>query len=222
MEKHIGTGAGKGIKRIDPITDATLAEGAVLTMDTIQLGGVDDTTRTTRAVLGASAKIIVRERIMTDGNEKAKTAFSVVLECDDSGADLVSRSVARGNSHQEFTSRIVGKVRCTGHSECDAILAEQGTVNASPTLDAHHVDAELIHEAAIGKIAGEQILKLRTLGLTEEEAEHYRRLSAIISVWTPEDISSLRQCCSSALRPDITGFSFCGTQSLPRSGIPKR
>ena len=170
-EKHIGTGAGKGIKRIDPITDATLAEGAVLTMDTIQLGGVDDTTRTTRAVLGASAKIIVRERIMTDGNEKAKTDFSVVLEGEDSGADLVSRSVARGNSHQEFTSRIVGKVRCTGHSECDAILAEQGTVNASPTLDAHHVDAELIHEAAIGKIAGEQILKLRTLGLTEEEAE---------------------------------------------------
>lgn len=171
LEKHIGTGGGKGIKRIDPITDAELAEGAVLTMDTIQLGGVDDTTRTTRAVLGASAKIIVRERIMTDGNEKAKTDFSVVLEGEDSGADLVSRSVARGNSHQEFTSRIVGKVRCTGHSECDAILAEQGTVNASPSLDARHVDAELIHEAAIGKIAGEQILKLRTLGLTEEEAE---------------------------------------------------
>ena len=171
LEKHIGTGGGKGIKRIDPITDAELAEGAVLTMDTIQLGGVDDTTRTTRAVLGASAKIIVRERIMTYGNEKAKTDFSVVLEGEDSGADLVSRSVARGNSHQEFTSRIVGKVRCTGQSECDAILAEQGTVSASPSLDARHVDAELIHEAAIGKIAGEQILKLRTLGLTEEEAE---------------------------------------------------
>ena len=171
LEKHIGTGSGKGIRRIDPVTDATLAEGAILTMDTIQLGGVDDTTRTTRAVLGPAAKIIVRERIMTDGNEKAKTDFSVILEGEDSGADLVSRSVARGNSHQEFTSKIVGKVRCTGHSECDAILAEQGTVNAAPSLDARHVDAALIHEAAIGKIAGEQILKLRTLGLTEEEAE---------------------------------------------------
>jgi len=171
LEKHIGTGGGKGIRRIDPVTEATLAEGASLTMDTIQLGGVDDTTRTTRAVLGPSAKLIVRERIMTDGSEKAKTDFSVILEGEDSGADLVSRSVARGNSHQEFTSKIVGKVRCTGHSECDAILAEGGTVNASPSLDARHVDAALIHEAAIGKIAGEQILKLRTLGLTEEEAE---------------------------------------------------
>lgn len=171
LEKHIGTGGGAGVKRIDPVTDATLSEGAVLTMDTIQLGGVDHTTRITKAVLGASAKIIVRERIMTDGNEKAKTDFSVVLEGEDSGADLVSRSVARGNSHQEFTSKIIGKARCTGHSECDAIIAEHGTVVASPSLDALHVDAALIHEAAIGKIAGEQILKLRTLGLTEAEAE---------------------------------------------------
>lgn len=171
LEKHIGTGGGKGVKRIDPVTDATLAEGSSLTMDTIQLGGVDKTTRTTRAVLGKAARIIVRERIMTDGNETAKTDFTVVLEGEDAGADLVSRSVARGHSHQEFTSKIIGKVRCTGHSECDAILAEQGTVNASPSLDARHVDAALIHEAAIGKIAGEQILKLRTLGLTEEEAE---------------------------------------------------
>ena len=171
LEKHIGTGGGAGIKRIDPVTDATLKEGASLTMDTIQLGGVDYTTRITRAVVGPGAKVVVRERIMTDGKEKAKTDFSVVLEGDGSGADLVSRSVARGDSHQEFTSKIVGKARCTGHSECDAILADQGTVTASPSLDALHVDAELIHEAAIGKIAGEQILKLRTLGLTEQEAE---------------------------------------------------
>lgn len=171
LEKHIGTGEGSGSKRIDPVTDVILKKGATLTMDTVQLGGVDISVRKTYAVLESNAKIVVRERIMTNGNEKARTDFEVILKGEDSGADLVSRSVARGNSHQEFNSKIVGKVRCTGHSECDAILAEEGTVSASPSLEACHVDAALIHEAAIGKIAGEQILKLRTLGLTEEEAE---------------------------------------------------
>lgn len=171
VEKHLGTGKGKGIKKIDPVTDIILKENSSLTMDTIQLGGVDVSTRKTYAVLEKDAKLLVRERIMTDGVEKARTDFDVILKGEGSGADLVSRSVARGNSHQEFYSKIVGRVRCTGHSECDAILAENGTVTASPSLEASHVDAELIHEAAIGKIAGEQILKLRTLGLTEEEAE---------------------------------------------------
>ena len=108
---------------------------------------------------------------MTDGYETAQTDFDVTLAGEDCGADLVSRSVARGHSHQIFNSCIRGENRCTGHSECDAILADEGTVSAAPALEASHVDAELIHEAAIGKIAGEQILKLRTLGLTEEEAE---------------------------------------------------
>ena len=170
-EKHIASGAGSGAKKIDPVTDAELAEGAYLEMDTVQLGGVTTTTRKTRAVLQKNARLVVRERIMTNGDEFARTDFVVRLEGEGSAADLVSRSVARGNSRQEFASTIKGNAPCTGHSECDAILAENGTVLAQPGLEANHVDAALIHEAAIGKIAGEQLLKLRTLGLTSEEAE---------------------------------------------------
>mgnify|MGYP004528042225 CR=1 FL=1 len=170
-EKHIGTGQGTGRRRIDPVTDAKLAEGAVLEMDTIQLRGVDNTVRKTSAVLGKNARLLVRERLMTDGAEEAESVFNVTLEGEDSGVDLVSRSVARGQSRQCFRSMIVGQARCTGHSECDAILVDEGRVVAMPGLEAAHVDAALIHEAAIGKIAGEQILKLQTLGLTEAEAE---------------------------------------------------
>ncbi len=170
-EKHIGLGEGKGLRRIDPVTDATLAQDATLEMDTIQLSGVDSTDRKTRAVLGPRAKLIIRERIMTDGEEQAKTDFEVSLDGEDSGVDLISRSVARDHSHQEYHSRIRGNNRCTGHSECDAILVGNGTVNAAPELYAGNIDAALIHEAAIGKIAGEQILKLRSLGLTEQQAE---------------------------------------------------
>ena len=170
-EKHIGTGSGAGAKRIDPVTDATLDENAYMEMDTSQLGGVTSTSRTTNARLGAGAKLVIRERLLTDGDERAKSVFNVFLDGDESAADLVSRSVARGNSFQEYVSVIEGNCRCTGHSECDAILAENGRVNASPALNAACIDASLIHEAAIGKIAGEQIIKLCTLGLTEEEAE---------------------------------------------------
>lgn len=170
-EKHIGTGMGKGAKRINPVTDAYLDEGAVLTMDTIQLSGVDTTDRKTTAKLAENAKIVVRERLLTDGDEYAKTDFDVILEGENSGADIVSRSVAKGNSKQEYYSRIIGKCPCTGHTECDAILSGNGKVYATPALYAEHEDASLIHEAAIGKIAGEQLLKLRTLGLTEAEAE---------------------------------------------------
>lgn len=170
-EKHIGTGKGTGAKRINPVTDAYLEEGAVLTMDTIQLSGVDTTDRKTTAKLAENAKIVVRERLLTDGDEYAKTDFDVILEGENSGADIVSRSVAKGNSKQEYYSRIIGKTACAGHTECDAILAGNGKVYATPALYAEHEDASLIHEAAIGKIAGEQLLKLRTLGLTESEAE---------------------------------------------------
>ena len=171
LEKHIGTGGGSGKRSIDPVTEATLAEGAILEMDTSQLGGVDDTTRTTRATLAAGAKLYIRERLLTEGSQQARTDFEVFLDGEDSGVDLISRSVAKGNSHQAYRSRIVGNTRCTGHSECDAIIADNGTVTAAPELTANSGDAALIHEAAIGKIAGEQLLKLRTLGLTEEEAE---------------------------------------------------
>ena len=170
-EKHIGTGKGQGIKRIDPVTDIELAEDSQLEMDTVQLSGVDKTTRTTRGKLGARAKLIIRERIMTDGDETAKTDFEVSMDGEDAGVDLISRSVAKDNSYQEYHSVIKGNCRCTGHSECDAILVGNGKVNAAPELYAGDIDASLIHEAAIGKIAGEQITKLRTLGLSEEEAE---------------------------------------------------
>ena len=170
-EKHIGTGSGAGLKKIDPVTECFLKENAYLEMDTVQLGGVDRSTRTTSAELSDNAKIVVRERIMTDNAEEAVTKFSVKLNGADSGADLVSRSVARGNSYQAFYSVVEGNNRCTGHSACDAIIAENGKVDAQPALNASNVDAELIHEAAIGKIAGEQILKLCSLGLTREEAE---------------------------------------------------
>lgn len=170
-EKHLGTGSGSGARRIDPVTDVHLAEDSSLEMDTVQLGGVDNTFRKTTGTLAARARLLVRERIMTDGEDVAKTDFEVTLEGEDSGVDLVSRSVAKGRSHQEFRSNIRGLCRCTGHSECDAILSGNGTVVAQPALEAADLDASLIHEAAIGKIAGEQLLKLQTLGLTREEAE---------------------------------------------------
>ncbi len=147
LEKHIGTGHGTGLKSIDPVTEAELDENAV------------------------GAKLLIRERILTEKDQTARTEFCVELNGKDSGVDLISRSVARENSHQSYHSVIIGNAPCTGHSECDAIISENGKVDAAPELHAHDTDAALIHEAAIGKIAGEQILKLRTLGMTEQEAE---------------------------------------------------
>ena len=170
-EKHIGIGEGTGARVIDPVTYAELSEGAILEMETVQLRGVDRTVRDTKAKLSKDARLIIHESIMTDKSESATTNFEVDLDGEDSSVDLVSRSVAKGDSVQEYKSIIHGNVRCTGHSECDAILADNGRVNAMPGLFAASTDANLIHEAAIGKIAGEQIIKLMTLGLSEEEAE---------------------------------------------------
>ncbi len=170
-EKHIGTGADETKKIIDPVTEVFMEEGSYLEMDTVQLGGVSSTDRRTTAKLDAHAALVIKERLLTDNEETADTFFEVELNGEGSGVNLMSRSVARGNSHQAYTSNIIGNAKCTGHSECDAIIAENGKVDASPKLIANSGDAELIHEAAIGKIAGEQILKLRTLGLSEEEAE---------------------------------------------------
>ena len=170
-EKHLGTGEGSGQKKIDPVTHVELAEDSVLEMNTIQLGGVDHSVRTTNGTLSDRAKLIIHESIQTSGSEYAKTDFDVDMNGEDSAVDLISRSVAKDDSYQEYHSRIKGNNRCTGHSECDAILVGNGKVNAAPELFAGNLDASLIHEAAIGKVAGEQILKLQTLGLTEEEAE---------------------------------------------------
>ena len=171
LEKHIGIGEGQGRRSIDPKTECILGENAHLEMDTSQLGGVTDTQRHTTAILEKGSTLIIKERLLTDQEQTAKTYFTVELNGDGCGVNLISRSVARGNSRQEYQSTIIGNSICTGHSECDAILAENGKVEATPKLIANNKDASLIHEAAIGKIAGEQILKLRTLGLTEKEAE---------------------------------------------------
>lgn len=171
IEKHVGTGSGEGIRSIDPVTEAFLSEDSYLEMDSTQIGGVDRTTRKTKATCAAGAKMVVRERILTEKEQTAYTEFEVELNGEGSSADIISRSVAREHSKQSYLSVITGNAPCKGHSECDAIIDGGAIVDAAPKLCAHHADAELIHEAAIGKIAGEQIMKLRTLGLTEEEAE---------------------------------------------------
>ena len=171
IEKHYGEGDGRGKQVMNPTTVVHLDEGASMEMETTQIAGIDDTIRITRGDLKAGASLVVHEKIMTTGDQKAKTDFIVELNGEGSSANLISRSVAKEHSFQEFISDIRGNAPCAGHSECDAILMDQGVVSASPRLTAADLDAALIHEAAIGKIAGEQLDKLMTLGLTREEAE---------------------------------------------------
>lgn len=171
LEKHIGEGEGNGRRIINPVTDAFLGEGSYMEMDTTQIKGVDSTLRKTHATLENGARLVIREKLMTHGQQMAESDFEVILKGENSGVDLISRSVARGKSKQIFRSRIIGEAPCTGHSACDAIIMDEGVVSAIPELTAGHVDAALIHEAAIGKIAGEQLVKLMSLGLTAAEAE---------------------------------------------------
>lgn len=171
LEKHVGTGNGTGKRIINPETIVEIEEGGYLEMDTVQIGGVDSTIRKTEAILKENAKLVVKEKIMTHNDQLAETGFVVDLNGEGSAVNLISRSVAKDNSVQRFISKINGNAKCTGHSECDAIIMDNAKVTAIPEITANDVDASLIHEAAIGKIAGEQIIKLMTLGLTEEEAE---------------------------------------------------
>lgn len=171
VEKHYAEGDGNGENIMNPQTVVYLDEGALLEMETTQIKGIDSTVRSTQATLAKGANLVVREKIYTHGKQFAKTDFVVDLNGEESGADVVSRSVAAGDSKQEFVSRINGNGKCHGHTECDAIIMENARVTAVPELTANSVEAELIHEAAIGKIAGEQLTKLMTLGLTEQEAE---------------------------------------------------
>lgn len=171
VEKHYGQGDGKGARTMNPTTVVEIDEGGYMEMDTVQIRGIDSTHRITSGTLGRDATLIVREKIMTHGEQRAVTEFKVELNGEGSSANVVSRSVAKHHSYQLFKSEINGNNRCAGHSECDAIIMDEATVSAVPEITANHLDASLIHEAAIGKIAGEQIIKLMTLGLTEEEAE---------------------------------------------------
>lgn len=170
-EKHIATGEGDGEKNINPVTHVELEKNAYCEMDTLQLHGVTNSDRKTTAICKEGAKLIVHERILTENEEKAESVFEVKLIGDNSHADIVSRSVAKDKSYQNFISTVIGDANCSGHSECDAIIDGEAIVDASPRLFARNKDASLIHEAAIGKIAGEQILKFKSLGLTQEEAE---------------------------------------------------
>ena len=171
IEKHYGEGDGNGKNVMNPTTYVELQEGARMEMETAQIKGVDSTHRVTTGKVMKNATLIVHEKIMTHGTQFAETEFDVDLCGDGAGTHVISRSVAKGKSSQRFLSRIRGNARCTGHTECDAIIMDEATVAAIPEILAHDPEASLIHEAAIGKIAGEQLVKLMTLGLTEKEAE---------------------------------------------------
>lgn len=171
IEKHYGEGDGTGENIMNPTTVVYLDENAYMEMETAQIKGINSTKRKTQAELKTGATLVIHEKILTHGSQYAETNFDVDLAGEDSSTHVVSRSVAKENSKQLFLSNVRGNNRCSGHTECDAIIMDSASVSAIPEISANHVEASLIHEAAIGKIAGEQIIKLMTLGLTEKEAE---------------------------------------------------
>lgn len=171
IEKHYGSGDGAGKRIMNPQTVIRLEKNAYMEMETAQIKGVDDTKRLTKATLADGATLVVTERLLTHGSQRAESTFEVEMNGKDSGVHIVSRSVAREQSGQLFISRVNGNAPCHGHTECDAIIMDDASVRAVPEIAANCTDAALIHEAAIGKIAGEQIVKLMTLGLGEQEAE---------------------------------------------------
>ncbi|MGN1004116.1 MAG: SufB/SufD family protein, partial [Oscillospiraceae bacterium] len=171
VEKHYGGGDGTGGRIMNPQTVAYLEEGAFLNMETTQLRGVDSTERYTKVVVGKDSEIVITEKLLTHGDQHAESEMDVILAGEGANGRIISRSVAQGTSEQIFYPRMVGEAACFGHVQCDAIIMDHAKIKAIPAITANHTDAQLIHEAAIGRIAGEQILKLMTLGLTEQEAE---------------------------------------------------
>lgn len=171
VEKHYGSGDGTGKRLLNPGTEVYMEENSVMEMEMVQIKGVDSTKRDTKAELGPNARLIVHERLMTHGTQDAYSIYKVALNGDGSSADVVSRSVARDSSFQKLDLCVFGNAACSGHTECDSIIMDKGRILAVPSLEANSTEAALVHEAAIGKIAGEQIIKLMTLGLTEAEAE---------------------------------------------------
>lgn len=171
VEKHYGEGEGRGKRLMNPTTEVYLDEDAEMEMETTQISGIDDTLRKTTATLAARSSLTVHEKVMTMGEQNATSDFCANMDGEDCKCNIVSRTVAKDNSRQHFISILKGNAPCTGHTECDSIIMDHAVVLASPQLSAACVDASLIHEAAIGKIAGDQLIKLMTLGLTEQEAE---------------------------------------------------
>ena len=171
IEKHYGEGSGDGKRILNPVTEVYLKDGSNLEMETVQIKGVDSTVRTTKGVLENNTNLLISEKIMTHGVQTAKTIFTVDLNGENSSTKVTSRSVATEKSVQQFESHITGNTKCFGHIECDAIIKDEAKVIAIPSIIANNVEANLVHEATIGKIAGEQLIKLMTLGLDEKEAE---------------------------------------------------
>lgn len=171
VEKHYGEGDGDGKKILNPITEVEMQKGSSMTIDTLQIKGVDNTFRKTKAILASNTTLVINEKILTSNNQEAKTEFEVILNGENASTHVTSRSVATENSYQEFKSNVIGNNKCYAHVECDAIIKDSGVVKAIPEICANNIDANLIHEAAIGKIAGEQLIKLMSLGLNEKEAE---------------------------------------------------
>lgn len=171
VEKHYGEGKGRGKRVLNPTTEIYMKKGSTMNMDSVQIKGVDNTLRVTKAVLEGDTSLEISEKILTTGKEKAKTEFIVDLNGENASVHVTSRSVAEESSYQEFISNVTGNTKCYAHIECDAIIKDEGKVKAIPEIYAKNIDANLIHEAAIGKIAGEQLKKLMTLGLNEKEAE---------------------------------------------------
>ena len=173
VEKQYGEGDGSGKRILNPVTEVYMEEGSSMEMEMVQIKGVDSTNRDTIAKLDAGASMVVRERLMTHGDQSAISTYTVELNGEGASADVISRSVAKDHSYQKFDSKLTGNAPCSGHTECDAIIMDKARILAVPQLEANDLDSALIHEAAIGKIAGEQIIKLMTLGLSEEQAEEH-------------------------------------------------
>lgn len=171
VEKHYGEGEGRGKRLMNPTTEVYMEEGSSMEMEMTQISGIDDTYRKTVAKLKESASLVIKEKVMTTGDQNSVSDFTADLDGDGASCNLISRTVAKDNSKQHFVSVLNGNAVCAGHSECDSIIMDNAKVSAAPQLTAANVDAALIHEAAIGKIAGEQLVKLMTLGLSEAEAE---------------------------------------------------
>ena len=171
IEKHYGEGTGRGKRILNPVTEVYLKKGATLEMESYQIKGVDSTIRETKGILESDTNFVVTEKIMTHGSQYAETIFDVTLNGENASTHVTSRSIATEESKQKFVSKIVGNTKSFAHVSCDAIIKDKGVVTAIPEITANHVEANLIHEAAIGKIAGDQLIKLMTLGLTEQEAE---------------------------------------------------
>ena len=171
VEKHYGSGDGRGKRIMNPTTEVHMEEGGYMEMEMVQIKGVDSTKRSTAVDLAADAKLVIKERLLTHGTQDAVSEIIANLNGDGSSANILSRSVAKEDSTQTFIAKIYGNAKCAGHTECDSIIMDNAKVSSIPEITANNPDAALIHEAAIGKIAGEQIIKLMTLGLTEQEAE---------------------------------------------------